>query len=93
MKAMPFAPKLDNLLVARLDETHLIYKGPASLSVLMPVGDSDDLETIQASTVGLTFIGMIVLLIELYNKSTQKVSEYSDFSLSKKEIPANKKFE
>ena len=71
-KAMPFSPKLEDLLVERVGD-RFRYKGPAKLIAKMPVGDSDDLPRIQLQTVSLTLIGMLFLIYEIIRKSSEKV--------------------
>lgn len=73
-------PHLDNLLVERVDKEHHIYKGPEQLFVDMPVGDSDKLEQVQLQTIGITVLGMLVLLREVYVKSGEKVHQDSNFN-------------
>ena len=41
--AMPFSPRLQDLLVQKVDETKARYIGPAKLIAQMPVGNSEQL--------------------------------------------------
>ena len=45
----------------------------------MPVGDSNQLENLQKEVVGLTMLGMVFLLVEIYRKSGEKVMKISNF--------------
>ena len=67
---MPMAPPLVDLLVKQFNSTHRAFVGqkPAP-SAMMPTGNSDDREFVQNSAVGLTMIGMVVLIFEVVRKS------------------------
>lgn len=83
---LPLDPPPVNLLLQPLDKERVIYKGPQPIVVDVPAGDSDDLEQIQMQTVGLTLLGMLILLREVAAKSSEQVCEHSDFS-NKEEKP------
>ena len=67
---MPMAPPLEDLLIKRVNETHQAFIGQRPTPIArMPQGNSDDFEFVRNSSIGLTFLGMIVLLIEIIKKS------------------------
>ena len=45
----------------------------------MPIANSNDLDLVMMSTVGITMMSMLLLLRELFNKSSEKVLDASDF--------------
>lgn len=78
MKARPHSKPLPDLLIEKVGKDKMRYLGPMPLKVKVPLGDSNKLEEIQYSTVSLTIFGMLFLIREIYNKSGEKVVEYSN---------------
>ena len=83
--AMPMAPPLEDLLIKRVNQTHQAFIGQRPPPVAkMPQGNSDDLEFVRNSAVGLTFLGMMVILYEIMRKSQEVVHDFSGFNENKK---------
>lgn len=80
---MPFHEPLSNLLLQQQADGSRVFKGPKPLLTEMPVGDSDHADLVQWQTVGLTLLGMAFLLKEITAKSSEPVSEHSDFNKEK----------
>ena len=60
-----------------VDKDNFRFLGPYPLEARMPVGDSDHLQQVQIQTVGLTILGMLFLVREIFLKSKDKVVEHS----------------
>ena len=61
------------------DRKNILPNELPSIVVNMPTGNSDKLQMIQMSTLGLTLSSTIILVVMIYSKSKENIKEMSTF--------------